>query len=302
MAISSCQIVGYLVGILTWLGALLVVTLPDWKHSYVSERSFSGVLVVRGLWTTCTVKESGSVECINISEPVFALPTLIKGCRTLSVLGTVLAFCAVAITPLGMRCTRIGGDAKTKLRIARCCAVLFGLAAILIGIAVSWYAEDVAKDFHNPLSIRKLPPVSDLKYVYGNALYIGWATMATGAISSTFLVVGSFPDSASENENNNDNQTQQQKSLRPGSSYARLLKSDVTALQGPEQRTSSVSKERHYITVTTNGYGTTGAKTRPTTVNGKAPTKQMSVAYGDGNTLPLSTRNNLQSQTNKTYV
>uniref|UniRef100_H2ZBF2 Claudin n=1 Tax=Ciona savignyi TaxID=51511 RepID=H2ZBF2_CIOSA len=128
--ISSCQIVGYLVGILTWLGALLVVTLPDWKHSYVTEDSFRGVLVVRGLWTTCTVKEFGAVECKNLSEPFFALPPLIRGCRTLAVIGTVIAFCAVAITPLGMRCTRIGGEIQTKLRIARCCACFFGLAAI----------------------------------------------------------------------------------------------------------------------------------------------------------------------------
>jgi len=102
MATSRLEAVGYLCGILTWLGSMAVVSIPDWKHSILEkEGSYQGFIIARGLWSECTLKNTGSVECQRLNEPFFVLPITYRVCRVFTVSAVTFAFIAVVATPAG---------------------------------------------------------------------------------------------------------------------------------------------------------------------------------------------------------
>ncbi|MEE6527607.1 hypothetical protein FKM82_029097 [Ascaphus truei] len=86
------------------------------------------------------------------------------------VVSLVIGVFGVAVSTMGMKCTKCGGDDKVKkARIAMTGGFVFLVAGLAALIACSWYGNQIIRDFYNPLT-----PVNT-KYEFGAGVFIGWA-------------------------------------------------------------------------------------------------------------------------------
>ncbi|XP_039268401.2 claudin-19-like [Styela clava] len=300
MVISSCQMVGYLAGIGTLVGSIVSTSLPDWKHNNLAdEQSFTGASVYRGLWVTCFVRTSGAIECQPLVNPFFVLPTVIRGCRVLIVIASILSFLGVAITPLGMQCTRIGGDRITKSRLARFGAFLFGVAGILAGAAVSWFADDIAKEFDEEEYPGLFGMISNVQFVYGNSLFVGWGTMVVGTLSAIFLTLGSCEPRVGPRMSTPSISSNSSRLLSTNNNGKDRLKSTT-----PIQRTNKPKQNEYYATTVTNGSAGVGATTGlAVTYSGRSGlVRQASIMSAPPKTTSNGPAQLQQNQSFKTYV
>lgn len=59
--------------------------------------------------------------------------------------------------------------------------VLHLVSGVAVGIAVSWFAANVLSDYNNPLTSS----TGGVRYVYGDALFVGWVSSSCSAFPST---------------------------------------------------------------------------------------------------------------------
>ncbi|CAK8695038.1 unnamed protein product [Clavelina lepadiformis] len=230
---SNRQIVGYLVGLLAWLGSILIIFLPDWKHGIVRNDSLTGTVIMQGLWHTCTIKEIGSVECIHYGVLNLEASYVVRGCRTIGILAFIFATLGVTLTPLGLTCTSIGGAMITKWRIIKLSAVLFGLCGVLVGSGVTWFANSMYTDATDQ---QMASYFDDFAPVYGNALYIGWSACVSGLLSAVLLGIGWLPTGVLTNAENAAINKSEQKMLLMPSRMKHKNETDIEAFRTVQEQ------------------------------------------------------------------
>ncbi|CAK8689407.1 unnamed protein product [Clavelina lepadiformis] len=152
--------------------------------------SFIGVLVAL-LALDCTTMVEPNTKAKNMTALVagvlFVLAADLQAQRALMVIAVVTSLLGLIIGMVSLRCTTmVDSESKNKSIIGIVSGVLFLLAGVCCGGAVSWWAAKVTTQFYNAFYAN-----NEFKYEYGACLYVGWIAMLLALIAGLILTCGS---------------------------------------------------------------------------------------------------------------
>ena len=163
------QVMGIALAVLGWLGAILSCALPMWRvTAFIGSNIVTSQTIWEGLWMNCVVQSTGQMQC-KVYDSLLALPQDLQAARALIVICIILAVFGVLLSVVGGKCTNCVDDESSKAKIMIVAGVVFLLAGLLVMVPVSWTANNIIRDFYNPLV------ASGLKREMGASLYVGWA-------------------------------------------------------------------------------------------------------------------------------
>ncbi|KAM4676254.1 claudin-7 [Discoglossus pictus] len=170
MANSGLQLLGFVMALLGWIGLIAATIMPQWRmSSYAGDNIITAVAIYQGLWMSCVTQSTGQIQC-KVYDSMLQLDAALQATRALMVVAIVVGIFGLAVSSMGMKCTKCGGDDKVKkARIAMTGGFVFLLAGLAALIACSWYGNQIIRDFYNPLT-----PVNT-KYEFGAGVFLGWA-------------------------------------------------------------------------------------------------------------------------------
>ncbi|KAM8974286.1 claudin-7 [Pelodytes ibericus] len=170
MANSGLQLLGFVMSLLGWIGLIAATIMPQWRmSSYAGDSIITAVAIYQGLWMSCATQSTGQIQC-KVYDSLLQLDAALQATRALMVVSIVVGIFGLAISTMGMKCTKCGGDDKVKkARIAMTGGFVFLLAGLAALIACSWYGNQIIRDFYNPLT-----PINT-KYEFGVGVFLGWA-------------------------------------------------------------------------------------------------------------------------------
>lgn len=163
------QVLGIALAVLGWLGAILSCALPMWRVSaFIGSNIVTAQTNWEGLWMNCVVQSTGQMQC-KVYDSLLALPQDLQAARALMVVCIIVAALGMLLSVVGGKCTNCLEDEATKAKTMIVAGVVFLVAGLLVMVPVSWTANNVIRDFYNPLV------ASGQKREMGASLYIGWA-------------------------------------------------------------------------------------------------------------------------------
>ncbi|XP_064425026.1 claudin-4-like isoform X2 [Latimeria chalumnae] len=178
---AGLEILGVALCIIRMLGAILTCGLPMWRvTAFIGNNIVVAQIIWEGLWMNCVVQSTGQMQC-KVYDSLLALPQDLQAARALTVISIVLAILAVHISIVGAKCTNCVEDETAKAKIMIVSGVIFILAGLMQLIPISWSANNIIRDFYDPL-------VHDAqKRELGASIYIGWATSAILLLGGALL-------------------------------------------------------------------------------------------------------------------
>ncbi|KAJ8415162.1 hypothetical protein AAFF_G00008600 [Aldrovandia affinis] len=184
MARMAVQLLGFFLGLLGLLGAIVATVMPHWRRTaYVGSNIITATGYMKGLWMECVWHSTGIYQC-QVHRSLLALPPDLQAARALMVLSCIASVFAAAVSAVGMKCTRCAQRSPAKSAMVAGGGISFAAAGILCLVTVSWTTSDVIRDFYNPM----LP--SSMKYEIGQAVYLGFVSatlsLAGGAVLCLF--------------------------------------------------------------------------------------------------------------------
>ncbi|XP_068823849.1 claudin-4 [Capricornis sumatraensis] len=181
MASMGLQVMGIALAVLGWLGAILSCALPMWRvTAFIGSNIVTSQTIWEGLWMNCVVQSTGQMQC-KVYDSLLALPQDLQAARALIVICIILAVFGVLLSVVGGKCTNCVDDESSKAKIMIVAGVVFLLAGLLVMVPVSWTANNVIRDFYNPLV------ASGQKREMGASLYVGWAAAGLLILGGTLL-------------------------------------------------------------------------------------------------------------------
>ncbi|XP_019945411.1 claudin-14 [Paralichthys olivaceus] len=170
MASMAVQLLGFFLGLLGFVGTMVVTLLPHWRTTaYVGSNIITATAYMKGLWMECVWHSTGIYQC-EVYRSLLALPQDLQAARALMVLSCITSALASLVSVMGMKCTRFARGSLIKSPLAMSGGICFICAGVLCLITVSWTTNDVIMDFYDPF----LP--SGQKYEIGLAVYLGYAS------------------------------------------------------------------------------------------------------------------------------
>ncbi|CAH2308248.1 claudin 6, gene 1 [Pelobates cultripes] len=172
MASTGLQLLGLVLALIGWVGGIITCALPMWKVSaFIGNNIVVSQVVWEGLWMNCVVQSTGQMQC-KVYDSLLALPRDLQAARALTIIGILVALLAMFIAIVGAKCTNCVEEENTKAKVSVVSGIVFLVAGLLMLIPVCWSANNIIRDFYNPL-------VSEAqKRELGASLYIGWAASA----------------------------------------------------------------------------------------------------------------------------
>ncbi|XP_075851493.1 claudin-4 [Microcebus murinus] len=169
MASMGLQVTGIALAVLGWLGAMLSCALPMWRvTAFIGSNIVTSQTIWEGLWMNCVVQSTGQMQC-KVYDSLLALPQDLQAARALIVICIIVAALGVLLSVVGGKCTNCVEDESAKAKTMIVAGVVFLLAGLLVMVPVSWTANNIIRDFYNPLV------ASGQKREMGASLYVGWA-------------------------------------------------------------------------------------------------------------------------------
>lgn len=171
--VSQCrQLLGFTLGIIGFLGSIIICALPMWKvTAFIGANIVTAQIIWEGLWMNCVTQSTGQMQC-KIYDSLLALPQDLQAARALVVIAIIVGVFAVILAISGGKCTNFIEDEVAKAKVGLASGVTFIIAGVLVLIPVCWTANTIIRDFYNPILTN--PQRREL----GAALYIGWGTAA----------------------------------------------------------------------------------------------------------------------------
>ncbi|XP_025778869.1 claudin-4, partial [Puma concolor] len=143
--------------------------LPMWRvTAFIGSNIVTSQTIWEGLWMNCVVQSTGQMQC-KVYDSLLALPQDLQAARALMVVCIILAVLGVLLSVVGGKCTNCVEDESAKAKTMIVAGVVFILAGLLVMVPVSWTANNIIRDFYNPLV------ASGQKREMGASLYVGWA-------------------------------------------------------------------------------------------------------------------------------
>ncbi|XP_069470925.1 claudin-4-like [Ambystoma mexicanum] len=168
MAVKALQLAGLALGVLGLVFTVVSCTMPMWKvTAFIGSNIITAQVFWEGLWMNCVFESTGEMQC-KIYDSLLELPSDLQAARALVLVAVAMAFLAIMVAIMGAECTKCVEDESAKAKISIAAGIVFLLAGIVILIPVSWTANNIIRDFYNPL----VPDA--MKRELGASLYIGW--------------------------------------------------------------------------------------------------------------------------------
>lgn len=171
-------------------GTILICALPMWKvTAFIGTNLVVMQVFWEGLWMTCVSEYTGQMQC-KLYDALLDLSPDLQAARGLICISLVLGCLGFLIFLLGARCTNCLSHPTIKAKVVVGSGAIFGLASLTSIVAVSWTANRIISDFHNP----RVPEV--LKRELGAAIYIGFVTSGLLFCGGTILCTSRPPQRA----------------------------------------------------------------------------------------------------------
>ncbi|XP_023252796.1 claudin-4-like [Seriola lalandi dorsalis] len=181
MVSAGFQILGSALGILGWIGAIIVCALPMWKvTAFIGSNIVTSQTSWEGIWMSCVVQSTGQMQC-KVYDSMLALSSDLQAARALTIIAIVVGILAILLSVAGGQCTNCVEDPSSKAKVGVASGVMFIAAGILCLVPVCWTAHTIIRNFYSPLTI------SAQKRELGAALYIGWGAAALMLIGGGML-------------------------------------------------------------------------------------------------------------------
>ncbi|XP_028823564.1 claudin-4-like [Denticeps clupeoides] len=170
MASQGLQVFGILLSMIGWLGAIITCALPMWRvTAFIGANIVTAQVIWEGLWMNCVVQSTGQMQC-KIYDSMLALSQDLQAARAMVVISIILGVLGVMVSIVGGKCTNCMEDEAAKARACIVAGVIFVLAGLLVLVPVSWTANNLIRDFYNPLLMEAQ------RRELGASLYIGWGS------------------------------------------------------------------------------------------------------------------------------
>lgn len=181
MVSAGFQILGTALGILGWIGAIVVCAIPMWKvTAFIGNNIVTAQTSWEGIWMNCVHQSTGQMQC-KVYDSMLALSSDLQAARALVVISIVVGIMAILLSIAGGKCTNCVEDPTSKIKVGIASGVMFIIAGFLCLIPVCWTAHSIIRDFYNPLVVQAQ------KRELGAALYIGWGAAALMLIGGGML-------------------------------------------------------------------------------------------------------------------
>ncbi|XP_053306234.1 claudin-10-like [Spea bombifrons] len=179
MAHMASEIIGFVLAVSGWV--LVSSTLPTdyWKVSSIDGTVITTATFWSNLWKTCVTDSTGVSNCKDFPS-MLALEGYIQACRGLLIAAVSLGFFGSIFALIGMKCTKIGGSDKQKIKITVFSGILYILSGICAMAGISLYAHKITSEFFDPTFLEQ-------KYELGAALFIGWGGSSLNVIGGSIL-------------------------------------------------------------------------------------------------------------------
>ncbi|XP_039273081.1 claudin-7-like [Styela clava] len=188
MVNGSLQVCGYGVTIIGWLMAIITCALPSWRKNDLEGEVIESIIRTTGLWVRCTHQATGHWTCNDYDSFFLGLPVPLQGARATTCLAIAMGFIGLLLGTFGLDCTTVASDnPKMKARMVMIAGVCHVIAGVSLGIAVSWFAANVLADYQDPIA-----SVSGIRYVYGEALFVGWISMVISVLGGAVMCCASW--------------------------------------------------------------------------------------------------------------
>ncbi|XP_060928815.1 claudin-4-like [Limanda limanda] len=172
MTSMGMQMAGCAMGLLGWIGVIIVCGMPMWRVSaFIGSNIITAQTIWEGIWMTCVVQSTGQMQC-KIYDSMLALSGDLQAARALVVVSIVVGILGILVAFAAGKCTNFILDQRAKARASVAAGVLLIISGVLCLIAVSWTASVIIRNFYSPLL------VDGQKREIGASLYIGWGAGA----------------------------------------------------------------------------------------------------------------------------
>ncbi|KAJ7996107.1 hypothetical protein DPEC_G00233640 [Dallia pectoralis] len=170
MASQGLQIMGVILAMIGWVGAIMACAMPMWRvTAFIGANIVTAQVIWEGLWMNCVVQSTGQMQC-KIYDSMLALPQDLQAARAMVIVAVILGVCGVVVAIAGGKCTNCMEDEAAKAKACVVAGIVFIICGFLLGVPVSWSANTVIRDFYNPLVIEAQ------RRELGASLYIGWGS------------------------------------------------------------------------------------------------------------------------------
>ncbi|XP_067328277.1 claudin-4 [Anolis sagrei] len=181
MGSMGMQVLGIALSVLGWLGSILCCGLPMWRvTAFIGSNIVVAQIIWDGLWMTCVVQSTGQMQC-KVYESTLAMSQDMQAARALVIISILLVVLGLGFAVMGGKCTNCVEDEATKAKIVIAAGVVFIISGVLLLIPLCWTANNVIRDFYNPMVVESQ------KREFGPSLYIGWASVGLLFIGGAIL-------------------------------------------------------------------------------------------------------------------
>lgn len=181
MVSAGLQMLGAALGVLGWIGAIIVCAIPMWKvTAFIGSNIVTSQTSWEGIWMNCVVQSTGQMQC-KVYDSMLALSSDLQAARALTIVAIIVGIMAILLAVAGGQCTNCVEDPSSKSKVGIAAGVMFIAAGILVLVPVCWTAHTIIRDFYNPLMVNAQ------KRELGAALYIGWGAGALMLIGGGML-------------------------------------------------------------------------------------------------------------------
>ncbi|KAM6946467.1 claudin a [Aplochiton taeniatus] len=172
MVSAGLQMVGIALGLIGWIGAIVVCAMPQWKvTAFIGQNIVTAQTTWEGIWMTCVVQSTGQMQC-KVYDSMLALSSDLQAARALTIVSILAGLVAILLSMAGGKCTNCIEDERAKSKVGLISGVVFIVSGVLCLIPVCWTANNIVRDFYNPLLM------SSQKMELGASLFIGWGASA----------------------------------------------------------------------------------------------------------------------------
>uniref|UniRef100_A0A8C9S133 Claudin n=1 Tax=Scleropages formosus TaxID=113540 RepID=A0A8C9S133_SCLFO len=198
MAVTICQVMGFVLGTLGMAAAIAATAMDQWSTEDLFDNPVTSVYSYWGLWRSCVRQSSGFTEC----RPYFTilgLPGLFQAVRALMIVGIVIGAIAVLIAIFALKCIKMGSmEDNMKANMTLTSGIMLILAGICVVAGASIFANFVVSSFMmTTFSTTEFGGMEINLYTFGAALFVGWVgggVLAVGGIMMCVACKGLQPE------------------------------------------------------------------------------------------------------------
>ncbi|XP_076835846.1 claudin-4-like [Brachyhypopomus gauderio] len=181
MVSAGLQMLGAALGVIGWIGVIVVCALPMWRvTAFIGSNIVTSQTSWEGIWMSCVVQSTGQMQC-KVYDSMLALSSDLQAARALTIISIIVGIVGIFLSMAGGKCTNCVEDERSKAKVAVAAGVIFIISGLLCLIPVCWTAQTIIQDFYNPLVNQAQ------KRELGASLFIGWGAAALLIIGGGLL-------------------------------------------------------------------------------------------------------------------